>query len=293
MAETFSVAGPARIQLTLPQALETALRTTLDAAGIGHARIDTAALFAEPPAPLAKLPLVVAARDGLVAGTERPLAEAGILSKTAPVIVILDDDALDGAISIMDIEGVELAAWPLGAEDILSILERIDIGQGYAAGVREKGPDAFVQIGMLSDEVSRIADQLARLASMKDGPVLPAAVTDRSAAETARSIREIIRKRQARKQFFPAELFADPAWDIMLDLAAARLEGKQVSVSSLCIAADVPTTTALRWIKGMTDAGMLARRSDPEDGRRSFIDLSDKAAEAMDRYIALVDSGAI
>ncbi|WP_300539266.1 winged helix DNA-binding protein [Sphingosinicella sp.] len=292
MAETFSVAGPARIQLALPQALETALRTTLDAAGIGHARIDTAALFAEPPAPLAKLPLVVAARDGLVAGTERPLAEAGILSKTAPVIVILDDDALDGAISIMDIEGVELAAWPLGAEDILSILERIDIGQGYAAGVREKGPDAFVQIGMLSDEVSRIADQLARLASMKDGPVLPAAVTDRSAAETARSIREI-RKRQARKQFFPAELFADPAWDIMLDLAAARLEGKQVSVSSLCIAADVPTTTALRWIKGMTDAGMLARRSDPEDGRRSFIDLSDKAAEAMDRYIALVDSGAI
>jgi DNA-binding MarR family transcriptional regulator len=175
----------------------------------------------------------------------------------------------------------------------LSILERIDIGQGYAAGVREKGPDAFVQIGMLSDEVSRIADQLARLASMKDGPVLPAAVTDRSAAETARSIREIIRKRQARKQFFPAELFADPAWEIMLDLAAARLEGKQVSVSSLCIAADVPTTTALRWIKGMTDAGMLARRSDPEDGRRSFIDLSDKAAEAMDRYIALVDSGAI
>jgi hypothetical protein len=146
---------------------------------------------------------------------------------------------------------------------------------------------------MLSDEVSRIADQLARLASMKDGPELPPAVTDRSAAETARSIREIIRKRQVRKQFFPAELFADPAWDIMLDLAAARLEGKQVSVSSLCIAADVPTTTALRWIKGMTDAGMLARRSDPEDGRRSFIDLSDEAAEAMDRYIALVDGGAI
>jgi len=159
--------------------------------------------------------------------------------------------------------------------------------------VRETGRDAFVQIGMLSDEVSRIADQLARLASMKEGAMLPPATVDRSVAETARSIREIIRKRQARKQFFPAELFADPAWDIMLDLAAARLEGKQVSVSSLCIAADVPTTTALRWIKGMTDAGMLVRRSDPEDGRRSFIDLSDEAVDAMDRYIALVDSGAI
>ncbi|MBB4631334.1 hypothetical protein [Sphingosinicella soli] len=193
----------------------------------------------------------------------------------------------------MDIEGVELAAWPLEAEGTLSILERIDIAQGYIAGVRETGRDAFVQIGMLSDEVSRIADQLARLASRQDGAVLPDVAIHRSAAETARSIREIIRKRQARKQFFPAELFADPAWDIMLDLAAARLEGKQVSVSSLCIAAEVPTTTALRWIKGMTDAGMLARRNDPGDGRRSFIDLSDEAAEAMERYIGLVESGAI
>ncbi|MBL8647535.1 MAG: MarR family transcriptional regulator [Sphingosinicella sp.] len=290
MAETFSAAGPPRVQLALPPTLETALRSSLDAAGVGHVRIDVSALFA---APLAKLPLIVAAEAGLVAGTEQPLADIGILSKTAPVIVILDDDALDDAISVMDIEGVELAVWPLEAEDILSILERIDIGQGYAAGVRETGRDAFVQIGMLSDEVSRIADQLARLASMKEGPMLPAVATDRSAAETARSLREIIRKRQVRKQFFPAELFADPAWDIMLDLAAARLEGKQVSVSSLCIAADVPTTTALRWIKGMTDAGMLARRSDPGDGRRSFIDLSDEAAEAMERYIALVDGGAI
>ncbi len=290
MAETFSAAGPPRVQLALPPTLETALRSSLDAAGVGHVRIDVSALFA---APLAKQPLIVAAEAGLVAGTGQPLADIGILSKTAPVIVILDDDALDDAISVMDIEGVELAVWPLEAEDILSILERIDIGQGYAAGVRETGRDAFVQIGMLSDEVSRIADQLARLASMKEGPMLPAVATDRSAAETARSLREIIRKRQVRKQFFPAELFADPAWDIMLDLAAARLEGKQVSVSSLCIAADVPTTTALRWIKGMTDAGMLARRSDPGDGRRSFIDLSDEAAEAMERYIALVDGGAI
>jgi hypothetical protein len=290
MAETFSAAGPPRVQLALPPTLETTLCSSLDAAGVGHVRIEVSALFA---APLAKLPLIIAVEAGLVAGAGRPMADIGVLSKTAPVIVILDDDALDDAISVMDIEGVELAVWPLEAEDILSILERIDIGQGYAAGVRETGRDAFVQIGMLSDEVSRIADQLARLASMKEGPMLPAVATDRSAAETARSLREIIRKRQVRKQFFPAELFADPAWDIMLDLAAARLEGKQVSVSSLCIAADVPTTTALRWIKGMTDAGMLARRSDPEDGRRSFIDLSDDAAEAMDRYIALVDSGAI
>jgi len=125
MAETFAAAGPPRFQLALPSIAETALRSNLDAAGISYARIDPASLFG---APLAKLPLIVSGKAGLVAGTGQPLADIEILSKTAPVIVILDDDALDDAISIMDIEGVELAVWPLEAEDILSILQRIDIG---------------------------------------------------------------------------------------------------------------------------------------------------------------------
>lgn len=287
------MAGPARLQIALPANAANDLAARLDAIGLHAARIDPARLFGEARAPLAGLPVLVRLDGGLVAGSSSPADALAILSETASVIVILDDDALDDAISIMDIEGVELAAWPLEAEEILSILERIDTRNGYAAGVREGGSDAFTQLGMLSDEVSRIADHLARLASLQGNPAAAAPTYDRGTAETARAIREIIRKRHARKQFFPAELFADPAWDIMLDLSAARLEGKKVSVSSLCIAADVPTTTALRWIKGMTDAGMLVRRSDPEDGRRSFIDLSDEAADAMNRYIGLVESGAI
>jgi hypothetical protein len=43
-----------------------------------------------------------------------------------------------------------------------------------------------------------------------------------------------------REQFFGPDLFADPAWDILLDLYAARLEQQRVAVSSLCIAAAVP-----------------------------------------------------
>src|SRR3546814_19974187 len=66
---------------------------------------------------------------------------------------------------------------------------------------------------------------------------------------------------------------------------AARLEHKRVSVSSLCIAAAVPATTALRWIKSMTDEGLFVRRADNNDGRRIFIELSDKAAGAMSAYL--------
>ncbi len=101
-----------------------------------------------------------------------------------------------------------------------------------------------------------------------------------------RLVRRIIRQRQARARFFEGDLFADPAWDMLLDLTAARAEHARVSVTSLCIASGVPPTTALRWIGQMTEAGLLLRVEDETDRRRAFITLTDKATDAMARYFA-------
>lgn len=105
----------------------------------------------------------------------------------------------------------------------------------------------------------------------------------------AKAIRQMLRQRRMRAQYLPAALFADPAWDMLLDLYAAQLERKPVSVSSLCIAAAVPTTTALRWIKAMTDAGLFVRKDDPRDGRRILIGLSEGAGEALARYFGALE----
>jgi hypothetical protein len=107
-----------------------------------------------------------------------------------------------------------------------------------------------------------------------------------------RLVRRIIRQRQLRARFFDGDLFADPAWDMLLDLTAARAEHARVSVTSLCIASGVPPTTALRWIGQMTDAGLLQRVEDETDRRRAFITLSDQAADGMARYFAELGSQA-
>ena len=104
-------------------------------------------------------------------------------------------------------------------------------------------------------------------------------------------VRRLIKARQARLRFFDGDLFADPAWDILLDLTAAAGEGQRVCVTSLCIAAGVPTTTALRWIAQMTDAGLLVRVQDPADRRRAFIELSRDSLKSMAAYFA--DVGAM
>ena len=127
------------------------------------------------------------------------------------------------------------------------------------------------------------------------GPARPQPLPDRPAerlpapisfdAGRAKLARAKLRERRQREQFLPADIFADPAWDMLLDLYAAHFERREVSVSSLCIAANVPATTALRWIKSMTDEGLFVRRADNNDGRRIFIELSDEAAGAMSAYL--------
>ncbi len=105
----------------------------------------------------------------------------------------------------------------------------------------------------------------------------------------AQDVRRMIALRRARGKFFGhfsgEMLFEDPAWDMLLDLFAAELENTRVSVSSLCIAAGVAPTTALRWIAKMTEMELFVRDPDPVDRRRAFMTLSPRASEAMRGYM--------
>ena len=152
-----------------------------------------------------------------------------------------------------------------------------------------------VRLRQLSDEVSRIAATLARLST---GPEPSSVEKPEPAAGDAppvslETVRQVIRARRLRARYFDEELFADPAWDMLLDLLQAEIAQHRVPVSSLCIAASVPATTALRWIKSMTDADLFKRRADPHNGRRVFVELAPKASEALRRYFKEIGKAAV
>jgi DNA-binding MarR family transcriptional regulator len=149
------------------------------------------------------------------------------------------------------------------------------------------------RLRQLSDEVSRIAATLARLST---GPGATAQPPDRAPTGavpplTADTVRNVIRARRLRTRYFSQELFADPAWDMLLDLLQAEIAQLRVPVSSLCIAAAVPATTALRWLKTLVAQGLFIRRADPHDGRRVFVELAPEASHALRRYF--VDVGQV
>jgi DNA-binding MarR family transcriptional regulator len=154
-------------------------------------------------------------------------------------------------------------------------------------GVSDVGKDSAAHLRQLSDEMGRIASTLARLSTGPDIPaVKPSDAKAAPPAVDAETVRTVIRARRLRARFFSEELFADPAWDMLLDLLQAEIAQLRVPVSSLCIAAAVPATTALRWIKTMTEQGLFVRRADPHDGRRVFVELAPSASDAMRRYFA-------
>ena len=174
--------------------------------------------------------------------------------------------------------------------------------QALAPGrrVREMADEDRLQLLRLTEQVGRLAARLGEggLAGRVESPALAfrgapsedllLVPGEGPARPDPRVIRKILRQRQQRARFFDADLFADPAWDMLLDLAAAREEDKRVSVTSLCIAAGVPPTTALRWIGQMQHAGLFERVEDPSDRRRAFIALTDGAADGMARYFAAI-----
>ncbi len=119
----------------------------------------------------------------------------------------------------------------------------------------------------LTETMERLRAQLAELAQ-------GAAAAEEPNDSPARMARMEIYNRALRCHFFDARLFCDPAWDMLLDLFLQELAGRRVCVSSLCMASLAPSTTALRWIRALEDAGLVGRTRDPDNGRRVFVALT-------------------
>lgn len=223
----------------------------------------------------------------------------------AALIVSTSVEALDDVFACMDQSGPQLLVDASRADRVIAL------GQVMArfAGARvcELADEDRLMLLRLTEQVGRIAERIDRLnrgeadggdgAARVGSPALSfngevdspgdrLVRSPRPPLPDSRLVRRIIRQRQLRGRFFDPELFADPAWDMLLDLTAARVEHTRVSVTSLCIASGVPPTTALRWIGQLTEAGLFQRVEDVSDRRRAFIALTDTAADAMARYFA-------
>lgn len=98
--------------------------------------------------------------------------------------------------------------------------------------------------------------------------------------------RRLYRDRRLRAEHFKADIFGEPAWDMLLDLFIAAGERRQVSTSAACTGASVPAATGLRWIHGLEAKGLVGRTVDHRDARRVWVSLTTAGRRAMVAYLA-------
>jgi DNA-binding MarR family transcriptional regulator len=134
--------------------------------------------------------------------------------------------------------------------------------------------------------ISRVLEETARMLhdwALADDPPLRRP-DDRPMPVTAATVRTLIAARWLRRDFLGHDA-GDPEWSLMLELYAARLEGREVHQTGLSVAAGVAQSTALQATRRLVEAGLFATRPDPRDGRKLLVALTAQAAERIRSYL--------
>lgn len=144
--------------------------------------------------------------------------------------------------------------------------------------------------GLIRDFTSRLSTIAAEFGARADGLAgrRPANDTDDGRDPDERRVaaaRRMLDERRRRSRFLPADLFHEPAWDMLLTLFVARRERAAFNVKALVRSAEAPATTSQRWIEHMAQLGLVERVTDPADRRRIEVALSDRGHDLLCRYL--------
>lgn len=144
------------------------------------------------------------------------------------------------------------------------------------------------QAAQTSSRLTLLGKQVQQLqASLAEVSKTVAEVTEqqrgRMRAITEADVQQILETRRLRETCFGAEFFSDPAWDILLQLYAAKLGSRTISVSWLAGNAGVPWSTGMRSLNLLYRSGWIVRKQDRSDRRRVLVKLSDRGWSKMQR----------
>jgi CheY-like chemotaxis protein/DNA-binding MarR family transcriptional regulator len=166
-----------------------------------------------------------------------------------PTIVLTGEATLERAVAALRVEAVDFLQKPVDAYEIASALR--------AAAARRAPP--------------------------------PGAAPEPVRAAPGDRLATVLAIRKERKRIFGTDLFEDPVWEMLLDLANADSRGQEVPVTSLCLVSGVSTTTALRRLDDMAAASLVERRRDPTDGRRILVRLTGEGRDKVRRYLETLE----
>lgn len=95
----------------------------------------------------------------------------------------------------------------------------------------------------------------------------------------------LFRERRKRDEAFPPGLMVEPEWDMLLVLAKAKGEGREVRQIDALNAVNVPHTTGFRVIQRLEAAGLVARTTTDSVKRANLISLTAEGVRSLRRAL--------
>lgn len=201
------------------------------------------------------------------------------VSRPLVTLVVTGQSSVDSAVRAMRSNAIDFIAKPVSFGDMSASLRR-----AAASWQQQYGQFQLAALAQASEQGANAPPLRISNPSREWEP----GQAEPSPDELVSFVRSIMRSRQRRAEYLDTALFADPCWDILLELTSAGLMKTPVPTSSACAAAQVPFSTALRHVRHLVANGLIQRWPDRNDKRRTLLALDAKILEAMVRYLSSV-----
>ncbi|MFC3579512.1 hypothetical protein [Sphingomonas hylomeconis] len=103
----------------------------------------------------------------------------------------------------------------------------------------------------------------------------------------------LLRIRRARARNLPADLFSEPAWDLLLELFVADAQGSRITGGEVSSRNGIHDSVMSKWLRHMTKIGLLI--GDGTGNLNDLLTLSAKGLAAMENTLSetLTAAGAV
>jgi DNA-binding MarR family transcriptional regulator len=133
------------------------------------------------------------------------------------------------------------------------------------------------------DDLHRLLGKLRDRSPASETP--DAEVPDGEELKLEQRARRLLENRRKRIAIFGVQMFAEPAWDMLLLLYLSG-RGRRQTQSSLCELSGASRSTAMRWIEFLAGRGLVRREDHPTDKRQNFVSLTEKGRHLLDLYLS-------
>ncbi|KPL67683.1 hypothetical protein SZ64_05855 [Erythrobacter sp. SG61-1L] len=142
-----------------------------------------------------------------------------------------------------------------------------------------------ISLWNLHRDLTRLADELAGAARRADTGAEHDAHELSQASTSPTAPRDyfetLLTQRRERERCLGNELFSEPAWDIMLELMIARIDGREMRISELSASQENSGKFSSSYVDALVEAMLIERYECFEGSKDCFLSLSSEAARRM------------